>query len=130
MGDPDTPRRTRPPPRGVATVIYDGRCTFCSTEAERLAGRARGRLRLRSFRTAGSLADFPGLTPEDCSRELKLIDGQGRVFGGAEAVVRVLALGHPRFGKIGFLYYVPGIRWLCDRIYAWVARHRYRIHNQ
>jgi predicted DCC family thiol-disulfide oxidoreductase YuxK len=127
MSLPDAPKSTRPPSEGIATILYDSQCTFCTTKAEKLLGRARGKLQLRSFRKSGTLSDFPGLTPEDCTREMKLIDREGRIFGGAEAVVRALALGHPLLGRFALVYYVPVIRWICDRVYAWVARNRYRM---
>jgi predicted DCC family thiol-disulfide oxidoreductase YuxK len=88
---------------------------------------ARGKLTIRSFQDHGVLESFPGLTQADCMRELKLVDEDGRVFGGAEAVVRTLLISRPLLGRLARLYYVPGLRWVCDRLYAFIARYRYRL---
>jgi predicted DCC family thiol-disulfide oxidoreductase YuxK len=106
-------------------VVFDGDCGFCTAQAHRLA--APGRIALRSFREAGALAAFPGLSLEECVREMKLVDRDGRVYGGAEAIARALRIGRPLLGTVAMLYYVPGVRWVADRIYAWVAVNRFRL---
>lgn len=73
------------------------------------------------------LDDYPGLGYEDCMREIKMIGADGRVFGGAEAVVRAIERGHRLLGKLLFFYYVPGIRHLADAAYARVAARRYSL---
>jgi predicted DCC family thiol-disulfide oxidoreductase YuxK len=120
-------RATAPPADGVAVAFYDGHCGFCTTAAQDLARTARGRLALRSFQEPGALDAFPGLTHEQCMRELVLVDARGRVFGGAAAVVRALRIGRPVLGALALAYYLPGVRWLCDRAYVRIARNRYRL---
>lgn len=114
---------TRPP--RIPVVLFDGDCGFCTAQARRLA--APGKVSLRSFREEAALAAFPGLSLEECLREMKLVDRQGRVYGGAEAIARAFILGRPFLGRVAQLYYVPGVRWVADRIYAWVARNRFRL---
>lgn len=124
---PASPRTTTPPAGGVPIAFYDGHCRVCTEQAQKLARLGRGKIALRSFQEAGALDAFPGLTHEACMRELKLVDARGRLFGGAEAVVRALNIGRPVLGKVALGYYVPGVRWLADRAYAWVARNRYKL---
>lgn len=120
---PTAPVVTRPP--RIPVVLFDGDCGFCTTQARRLA--APGKISLRSFREEGALADFPGVTLEECVREMKLVDREGHVYGGAEAIARALRVGRPFLGTVAILYYVPGVRWVADRIYAWVAANRFRF---
>ena len=110
-----------------AVVIYDGQCEFCTRQAHRMAGGGRS-IVLRSFHDPGVLDDYPGLTFEMCMEGMKLIDPHGKIFDGAEAVIHAIAIRHRFAGAIPLLLYnTPGVRWIADRVYAWVARNRYRI---
>jgi predicted DCC family thiol-disulfide oxidoreductase YuxK len=122
-GRPTATLVTRPP--RVPVVLFDGDCGFCTAQARRLA--APGKILLRSFREEGALAAFPGVTLEECLREMKLVGLDGRVYGGAEAIARALRVGRPFLGTVAMLYYVPGVRWAADRAYAWVAANRFRF---
>ena len=121
---PDTIRRTNPPPGDKPVLLYDGRCRFCVAQVNRLARHSRGRFVVQSFHDDGALEAFPGLTMEDCMAEMKLVDLSGRISGGLEAAVRTLGHAHPVIGKVLYLYYIPGLRWIADRAYDWVARNR------
>jgi predicted DCC family thiol-disulfide oxidoreductase YuxK len=117
--------RTTPP--GHYVVLYDGLCRFCRASVAKLLSLARpGAVRPVSFQEPGALAPFPGITHEDCMREMYLITPAGKVYRGFEAAVQALAT-RPVVGWLAYGYYMPGIRWLLDRLYARVAAHRYRI---
>jgi predicted DCC family thiol-disulfide oxidoreductase YuxK len=114
------------PPRDTGHVIvYDGQCEFCTVQAQRLAGKSG--VVLRSFHDDGVLDDYATLTLEACMEEMKLVGPGGRIYGGAEAVVRAFAIRYRLLGRLLFAYYVPGLRQIADRAYAWVARNRYRL---
>jgi len=127
MHAPADVKQTSPPADGVPVLLYDGQCTFCIGQIRRLEARSRGRFVTRSFHDEDALDPFPGLTIEACMKEMKFIDSNGRVAGGIEAAVRSLAWAHPVVGRLLYLYYIPGIRWASDQVYAWVARNRYRL---
>lgn len=110
-----------------AVLLYDGHCRFCTAGARRLVRWARpGAVELASFQDPGVLERFPDLTRDQCMGAMHLVECDGRVLRGAEAVVRVLLT---RGWLLAWtrLYYVPGLRWLADRTYQWVARNRYRL---
>lgn len=110
-----------------AVVIYDGQCEFCRAQAHRLARGSRD-ISLRSFHDEGVLDDYPSLTFAMCMESMKLVEPDGRVFDGAEAVVRAIAIRHRFIGRIPrVLYYAPGVRRVADHTYAWIAKNRYRI---
>lgn len=111
---------------GHDVILYDGHCRLCRGAAkqfESLLG-TRG-TELRSFREEGVLAAFPGIALERCEKALQLVQPDGRVYEGAEAIVQ--ALGRRWWGKLLFVYYVPGLRQLTDAVYAVIARYRFRI---
>lgn len=111
----------------MPVVLYDGSCRFCRAQANTLKRLAGGKIDLRPLQEEGLLERFPGVSLKESLREMKLIDAAGRVYGGAEAVARLLYLSRPLLGKLALAYYLPGLRPLADRLYAWVARNRYRF---
>ncbi len=118
------PRRTTPP--GHPVVLYDGHCVFCTRQMKRLARlMPKGAAEAASFQGPGVLDRFPGITWEAALRAMLFVAADGQIYAGAEAAVR--ALGLRTVGKVAFIYYVPGFRWLCDQIYAVIARNRYRL---
>src|SRR5262245_30391144 len=112
---------------GRHAVLYDGHCRFCAAGMKRLLSLARpGAIEAINFQEPGALDRFPGISLEACLRQMHLVTPDGRVFAGFEAAVQALAT-RPVVGKLAYLYYLPGVRWLCDRLYALIAANRYRI---
>ena len=111
---------------GHDVILYDGHCRLCRGAAKQLEGLlgARG-TELRSFREEGVLDAFPGIALARCEKALQLVQPDGRVYEGADAVVQ--ALGRRWWGKLLFVYYVPGLRQLTDAVYGVIARYRFRI---
>jgi predicted DCC family thiol-disulfide oxidoreductase YuxK len=120
-----TTARTTPP--GKYVLIYDGLCRFCTAGARRLA-RWMGPVdvELLDFQPPGVLDRFPGLTHDACMKEMQLVAPDGRVYRGFEAAVRAFAT-RGFVGRLGCIYYLPGLRQFLDWLYARVAANRYRI---
>ena len=117
--------RTTPPGRNV--VLYDGRCRFCDAASARILKLApAGTVERISFRAPGALDAFPGVTAAACEDALHLVEPDGRVTAGAEAVARVAGL-RTLLRPLRWMYYVPGLRSLADAAYRWIARRRYRL---
>jgi predicted DCC family thiol-disulfide oxidoreductase YuxK len=108
-------------------ALFDGHCRFCSRSARRLQRMVgSSRLQIRSFQDEGVLEAFPGVSYEACMKRLHLVQPNGRVTAGAEAIARAMTL-RPTLGVLAFLYYVPVLRFFLDVGYAVVARYRYRL---
>jgi predicted DCC family thiol-disulfide oxidoreductase YuxK len=121
----DFPTHTSPP--GRYAVLYDGQCKLCTAGSQRLVGMARrGAVERVDFQAPGALEAFPGLTHDACMKQMVLIAPDGRIFGGFEAAVRAVAT-RPVVGWFAYLYYLPGLRQLCEVLYRWIAAHRYRL---
>ena len=113
-------------PPGHDVILYDGHCRLCIAAAKQFQRLLGGHgTQLRSFREEEVLAAYPGIPLERCEHGLQLIQADGRIFEGAEAVVQ--ALGRRPAGKLLFVYYVPGLRQVADWLYGLVARYRFRI---
>lgn len=110
-------------------LVYDGACRFCVEQAQRLSRLAGERVRLESFRDPGVLERYPQLRRDACERAVQLIEPDGRVRGGAEAVVHALAL-RAGLTPLRWLYHVPVMRSVFDLGYRLVARNRFRLRGE
>lgn len=113
----------------ATTVLYDGQCEFCRRSV-RLMQRLdwRGRLHFADGRDAANLPPTPEpLDPRRLLEEMHLVMPDGRrVFRGFAAFRRISRLLPPLWPLVPFLY-IPGVPWLGQRIYLWVARNRFHL---
>jgi predicted DCC family thiol-disulfide oxidoreductase YuxK len=112
----------------VPVVLYDAECPLCVRQVallRRLLRReALAFVPLQLVEQAGTLP--PGLTAERLRAQMYLFEPDGRIYAGAAAVAAALRRV-PLLAPLACLYNVPLLRPLADRLYAWVARHRYRL---
>ncbi len=85
-----------------------------------------GRIARKAWHTIPDELETLGLTLDDVMTQVWFVDGNGRLTGGAAAINAALALVW-WFKPIAFLYQLPGICQLEDRVYRWVADNRYRL---
>ena len=105
-------------------LLYDASCAFCtasSKQALRLV--PPGTLELLDVNDASVQARY-GVTPEAAQREMHLVSSNGRVSKGALAARDILRLSRWAWPLANF-WRIPGFSWAADRVYAWVAEHRY-----
>lgn len=108
-------------------MIYDGNCGFCISQVERIRRLdVLGQFELLPSQTPDLLERFPQLAGHDLDSALRLVAPDGRVFVGAEAVYEI-AKRLPRFRAVAWVYRLPLVRPIAERIYAWVARRRYQL---
>lgn len=118
----------RPPAangRSTYLLIYDGDCAFCTKTAKWARKWAAGRLEITPSQAAGVLDLHPGLTPEGVLKRVYLLSPDDRLWGGAEAVARTVAIN--KWGGVALFYYFPLLRPVFDRGYAWIAKNRKTI---
>jgi predicted DCC family thiol-disulfide oxidoreductase YuxK len=114
-------------PPGKHVILFDGHCRFCTRQSRKLVSLARpGLVEAVNFQEAGALDRFPGITHDACMTAIHLVEPDGRVSKGPEAIVRAMAT-RPVFRWIRVIYYIPGLRQVVNGLYAFVAAHRYQI---
>lgn len=114
-------------PPGQYVILYDGHCKFCTAQTKNLLSLARqGAVVAVDFQQPGVLDRYPGITLEACMEAMHLVTPNGQVYRGFEAAVQVVAT-RPVLGWMTCLYYLPGLRQLCDALYRLIARNRYRL---
>lgn len=109
------------------TLVYDGLCRICNP----LAGVVRrwdksGRIEVVPSQAHGVIARFPWIPREAYGRAIQLVGPGGRTWQGAAAVEELLTI-LPRGRWIAWIFHIPFVRALADKVYRWVARNRYRM---
>jgi predicted DCC family thiol-disulfide oxidoreductase YuxK len=110
---------------GALKVVFDGHCAICRATMTKLLKQFGDRLDPVDFRLIPPQEIHPSLNEERCHAQMHVIK-DGQVFGGAEAVVKILQLS-PIYRCGVWLYYVPPLGWIAERAYAWVSRNRFRL---
>jgi predicted DCC family thiol-disulfide oxidoreductase YuxK len=106
-------------------VFYDAKCGLCQAGVKRGGLFQRRGFRYQPLQTPGLAAEL-GLPEAELYREMKVQLADGKVFGGVDAwsaLLRSIWWLWP----IGTLLRIPGLHWIADRIYRWIAAHRYQI---
>ena len=109
------------------TVFYDGTCRFCIAQAARLRRLTRDRVAFESAYADGVRARFPQLPQEGMLGEMKFVDTDGRLFGGAAAIARAFVVSGGVLGLGARLYVLPPVRWAADAAYRLAAARRLRL---
>ena len=112
------------------TVLYDGGCNLCRASVARVRRMdPRGRIELLDLHDASVPARFPQVDLDEAKRLMQAVDPHGRVYSGVDAWARV-GLSLPGWKLIAWLFLVPGIHFVAQHSYAWVARNRYRWNRE
>jgi predicted DCC family thiol-disulfide oxidoreductase YuxK len=111
-----------PPPKPL--MVFDGDCNFCRRWISRWQQATGDRLDYRPFQDAGIAQSFPELPRERFEASVHLIEPDGRVFSGAEAVFRSLAHVPRRRWQLWLYEHAPGVAPVTEAAYRFVARHR------
>lgn len=114
---------SRPDGRGEWIVIYDGECRLCQASVARLKRWVGPGVRFVPLQDPSIPVLAPSLDPAAARARIHLVAPGGRIFGGAEAVVRLLQTSSWRW--VVWPYFLPLVRPLVDAVYAWIARNRY-----
>ena len=109
------------------TLVYDGTCRMCTRLSNALRTWDRGReIEVVPSQAAGVMARFPWIPARAFSEAIQLVGPDGETWQGAAAVEQLLNI-LPRGRWIAWVFRIPFMRSLADRLYRWVARNRYRL---
>ncbi|MCL5098002.1 MAG: DUF393 domain-containing protein [Candidatus Omnitrophica bacterium] len=111
-----------PPVRPL--MIFDGDCFFCTFWIQRWQRSTGQQVEFVPSQSPRVAAQFPELPPEQLEQSVQLVEPNGAVYGGAEAVFRALAVNPRR--RLGFRLYqkLPGFAPITELCYRFVANHR------
>jgi predicted DCC family thiol-disulfide oxidoreductase YuxK len=117
------------PDRRQAVLLYDGDCALCRKGIDHLQQLDwLGVLRYANLRDREQVpVTEPPLDPARLLEEMHLVpSGGGRIYHGFGAF-RWLAWRLPLLAPLAPFLYLPGVPWLGQHLYLWVARNRFRL---
>jgi len=110
-----------PPDRPL--VVFDGDCGFCRFWVSRWRYRTDDRVEYLPSNAPGIAERLPGLQLDRLAHAVHLIEPDGRVSAGAEAVFRLLAYSGSRIPLVLYTH-LPVFASISDAAYELVANHR------
>lgn len=114
-------------PAGRYVALYDGDCGFCTRWRDRMIARdARGVVEWLSLHEPAVATRFPGIDREDALRQMYVVAPDGSLHRGAEGwreLFRVL----DGLSWVAALYKIPGVPFVMDRVYRFIAARRNRL---
>jgi len=108
--------------RDFPLLIYDGDCSFCKFWIEYWKSVTEARISYAPYQEVAG--EFPQIPVSTFQAAVQLVDPDGTVFSGAEAVFRSLAAAPEKRWLIWCYTHLPGFRGASNRVYGFVARHR------
>ncbi|MBI4051345.1 MAG: DUF393 domain-containing protein [Elusimicrobia bacterium] len=120
-------KRSRNQGEPCGLLLYDGQCGFCRASLDEIRCLDLfGVLNARDLHLVENPKELhPDLTKETCLARLNYLEG-GKLFAGFYAFRRI-ALRLPLLWWLVPGLYVPGMGWLGQKAYDWIARHRHRL---
>jgi alpha-1,6-mannosyltransferase len=113
------------PAQKQPVLIYDGDCAFCTRSARVIERWIPTNAKIEPWQ----FADLAALGTDEsrAQDEVLWIDVDGQVYGGAQAVARLLVGAGGAWVVAGTLMRVPPISWIAHVVYRVVAANRYRL---
>jgi predicted DCC family thiol-disulfide oxidoreductase YuxK len=126
--DAARPPRTDPAP-GKAVVLYDGDCPFCRKSVAVLKPLDwLGRLHFQSARDLEKLPHSrEPLDPQKLIEEMHVVTPDREHAHAGFRAFRWMAWRLPATVLIAPLLYLPGVLWLGNKVYRWVAKNRFNL---
>ncbi|MEI8041020.1 MAG: DCC1-like thiol-disulfide oxidoreductase family protein [Verrucomicrobiota bacterium] len=111
-------------PPAKPLMIFDGGCNLCALWIRRWQHATGDSVDYLPFQDPRVAARFPELRRDRCEAAVQLIEPEGDVYAGAEAVFRALAHKSQEHWLLDGYYYLPGFGRASEWGYRLVARHR------
>ncbi|GJL79284.1 MAG: hypothetical protein NPINA01_22730 [Nitrospinaceae bacterium] len=103
-------------------LIYDGDCDLCRYWVARCRHITQDRVDYASSQESNHL--LPEISPEQLQSSVQLVQSDGTVYDGAEAVFRTLAFNPSRHWPLWLYRNVWGVACSTEFIYRFIARNR------
>jgi len=110
------------PPPSRPTMLYDGDCGVCRTAVDRWREATGNQIEYAPYQEAG--ARFPQIDQHQFRRAVHLVEADGRVSRGAEAVFRAMALCDRKRWLLWLYEHAPPVRFASDAVYRLYAANR------
>ncbi len=119
---PSGVRVATPPPKPL--LVFDGDCNFCTLWVRRWQQMTGDRVDYRPAQDPAIAAQFPEIPREQFNTAVQLIETDGAVYSGAEAVFRTLAYNPNQQWPLRFYAHSKPFAKLTEWAYRLVAQNR------
>lgn len=116
-------------PHGKLLVLFDGFCPFCQASVKLLKRLDWfNRLECKSFRDTANVPELqPPLSYAAMEAEMHAVSCCGEKVRAGFAAFRMIAWRLPLVAPFAPLLYLPGVGWIGQKAYLWVARNRFSL---
>ncbi|MEO3754128.1 DUF393 domain-containing protein [Streptomyces sp. B6B3] len=111
--------------RTEPVLVYDGDCGFCTTSVAFAEKRIRPRCAVTPWQFAE--LDTLGVTQRRAEHEVLWVTPHGSVYGGAQAVAKLLLSARGGWPVLGAVLRLPPTRWIAHGLYRIIATNRNRM---
>ncbi|MFF0885383.1 thiol-disulfide oxidoreductase DCC family protein [Streptomyces sp. NPDC003456] len=111
--------------RRQPVLIFDGDCGFCTTSVGVVQRLVRPRCEVVAWQRVD--LDALGVTEDRARYEALWVTPTGRVYGGAQAVAKILLSAGGVWAVPGAVLTLPPVRWAAHGAYRLVAENRMRL---
>ncbi len=113
---------TSPPPTPL--LVYDGECGFCVYWIQRWQRTGSGEVSCLPFQSPQFSRQFPDLPRDQVKEAVQLIETDGRIYHGADAVFQSWVCRGSHAGWLWLYRKAPGFAAIARWSYRFIARHR------
>ena len=116
-------------PPAKARVLYDGDCAFCCKSVE-LLKRLDWLDKLAYVNVRDESQAFlkePPVAGAPLLEQMHVLPTDRKHLHGGYSAIRFMAWRLPLTWPLASLLYLPGMTWLGQKIYLWIARNRFKI---
>ena len=105
-------------------VLYDDQCPLCVFQMKTLTWLDWLHVaRVVPLSSPEAQQAAPSLEPEQLRAAMHVVTPDGTILRGARSI-RFLSLRMPLLMPLGIFLWVPGVIWVAEKLYQWVARNR------
>ena len=105
-------------------VLYDGECPLCVFQMRLLTWLDWfNALALIPFTDPRAQQAAPQIDREQLRAAMHCVAKDGRIYRGARCI-RFVGMRLPVLVPIALLLWVPGVNWIAEKVYGFIARHR------
>jgi predicted DCC family thiol-disulfide oxidoreductase YuxK len=113
----------------AALVLYDGSCPFCQRSVAIL--KKLDWLNKLDYQDARQTDQLPRTDPpldaDELMKEMHLVPRAGRPLYRGFKSFRWMAWRLPPLWLLAPFLYLPGVPWIGNKVYLWIARNRYKL---
>jgi predicted DCC family thiol-disulfide oxidoreductase YuxK len=110
----------------TGVLFFDGACGMCTRSVNFLIAHDRTSILETAPLQSPGVSERLGIPDDQLLEAMRWLDASGAIYTGAEAWAAAWSVALGTRLPLRF-YRIPGIRFIQNAVYRWVANHRYRF---